>query len=186
MSTVTGEELSQDAVFDILSNSRRRFLLSRLQQRGEPVALVDLADEIAAWENDTTVDELTDKQSKRVYVSVYQTHVPKLESTGLIEYDSESGLIELTQAARQINGYMPEGDDDETPWHLYYAGLAISSALFYVLVAAEVAIFGALSLSIAGILIVSGFVALSVTHYVRSKRNGQRVDEIPVSNGHER
>lgn len=175
--------MSQDVVFDVLSNSRRRFLLSRLQERNEPVELVELANEIAAWENETTVDELTDKQSKRVYVSVYQTHVPKLESVGLIEYDPDTGLISLAPKARQIDQYMPSEESEGRPWHRYYAGLAVLSAGFYVLVVSEIAVLDALSTSIAGVIIVSAFVALSVTHYVVSTKEKRKVNDIPVRNG---
>lgn len=171
--------MTQDTVFEILSNSRRRFMLSYLHEHDGPVDLMDLANEIAAWENDTTVDELTDKQSKRVYVSVYQTHVPKLVSTGLIEYDSDSGLIELSDRADEIDRYMPDGDD-ERPWHLYYAGLAVASAVFYGAVALGVPVFAALSTAVAGIAVVVAFAVLSTVHYVQRNRNNRIVEEIPV------
>ncbi|WP_435346392.1 DUF7344 domain-containing protein [Haloarchaeobius sp. HRN-SO-5] len=182
MSESEGEELSQDVVFDILSNSRRRFILSHLQQQDEPVGLMELANRIAAWENDTTVDQLTDKQSKRVYVSVYQTHVPKLESTGLIDYDPDTGLIRLSEQAKEIDRYMPNDDTTETPWHRYYIGLAIAAAGFYALVALNVPVFGAISTTIAGLVIVGAFAGLSVAHYIQSSRNHQNLDEIPVEN----
>lgn len=182
MSGTEGEELTQDVVFDILSNSRRRFILSRLQERDEPVELMELANEIAAWENDTTVEELTDKQSKRVYVSVYQTHVPKLEATGLIEYDSDTGLIVLADRAREIDRYMPDRDDDEPPWHRYYAALAGASALFFLLVVANVSVFGALSTSAAGVIIVGAFAMLSTVHFITSRRRNSQMDSVPVEN----
>ncbi|WP_440991892.1 DUF7344 domain-containing protein [Haloarchaeobius baliensis] len=183
MSGTEGEGLTQDVVFDILSNSRRRFILSRLQERDEPIELMDLANEIAAWENDTTVEELTDKQSKRVYVSVYQTHVPKLESVGLITYDPDSGLIELSDSAREIDRYMPDEEEPEPPWHRYYIALAGLSAAFFLLVVANVPVFGALSTPVAGVIIVGAFAMLSTVHFVTNRRRNSEMDRIPVQRG---
>jgi len=179
MSETEGGELTQDTVFEILSNSRRRFMLSYLNEHDGPVDLMDLANEIAAWENDTTVDQLTDKQSKRVYVSVYQTHVPKLVSTGLIEYDSDSGLIELSDRAEEIDRYMPD-DEEERPWHLYYAALAIASAAFYGAVAVGIPVLELLTTAVAGVVVVVAFAVLSGLHYLQRDRNSNIVDEIPV------
>lgn len=147
------------------------------------MGLMELANEIAAWENDTTVDELTDKQSKRVYVSVYQTHVPKLESVGLIEYDSETGLIELSEEARQIERYMPEDDEESRPWYRYYVTLAALGAAFYLLVIAGAPVLEALSAWLTGVIVLTAFVGLSAAHYVMSSRRDRATDSIPVERG---
>lgn len=172
-------------MFDILSNSRRRFILSRLQERDEPIELMDLANQIAAWENDTTVEELTSKQSKRVYVSVYQTHVPKLESVGLIEYDSDTGLIELSEQARQIDRYMPDDDEEPIPWHRYYVALAGLSATLFVLVVANAPVLGELSVQLVGVLVVGAFAMLSTAHFISNRRENRTMDSIPVERGGE-
>jgi hypothetical protein len=179
MSESESEELTQDTVFEILSNSRRRFMLSYLHEHEGPVDLMDLANEIAAWENDTTVDELTDKQSKRVYVSVYQTHVPKLVSTDLIEYDSDSGLIELSDRADEIERYMPDGGT-ERPWHRYYAILAVVSAAFYAGVTVGAPVLAAIPEAVAGVVVVLAFAVLSAAHYVNSDRVRSIVEDSPV------
>jgi hypothetical protein len=179
MSESEGDELTQDTVFEILSNSRRRFMLSYLHEHDGPVKLMDLANEIAAWENDTTVAELTDKQSKRVYVSVYQTHVPKLVSTDLIEYDSDSGLIELSGRADEIERYMPDSRE-ERPWHRYYAILAVVSAAFYAGVTVGAPVLTTIPEAIAGVVVVLAFAALSVAHYVTIDRVPSIVEDSPV------
>jgi len=181
MSETEGGELTQDTVFEILSNSRRRFMLSYLNEHDGPVDLMELANEIAAWENETTVDELTDKQSKRVYVSVYQTHVPKLEATGLIDYDSDSGLIELSERASEIDRYMPD-EESERPWHRYYVGLAIASAVFYGAVALGVPVLEQLTTAGAGVVVVVvvAFAVLSGYHYFKRDKKASIVEEMPV------
>jgi hypothetical protein len=179
MSESERDELTQDTVFEILSNSRRRFMLSYLHEHDGSVDLMDLANEIAAWENDTTVEDLTDKQSKRVYVSVYQTHVPKLVSTDLIEYDSDTGLIELSERADEIERYMPDGGT-ERPWHQYYAILAVVSAAFYAGVTLGAPALAAIPEGIAGVVVVLAFAALSVAHYANTGRVRSIVEDSPV------
>lgn len=123
----TESDLSQDVVFDILSSTRRRYVLYYLRTTDGPVRLTDLAEEVAAWENETNRANITDQERKRVYVSLYQTHIPRLAEAGLVSYDKDSGQIELAAEATNIDRYL---DSTETsyPWQRIYFGLAVASA----------------------------------------------------------
>ena len=121
-------QLSQDTVFDILSNSRRRYVLYYLRQESEPIQLVDLAEHVAAWENETDVESLREQERKRVYVSLYQTHIPKLADTGLVKYDKEAGTVALTERRSTIDKHLSETEDD-IPWQLIYLSEAIIGTL---------------------------------------------------------
>lgn len=121
-------ELSRDRVFDILSSPRRRYVLHYLRTEESPIELTALAEEVAAWENDTTVEKLSSQDRKRVYVSLYQTHIPKLSEAGLIEYDSDSGDVALSNQASEIDPYMGT-ETEERPWYLYYMVLAAANVL---------------------------------------------------------
>jgi len=101
-------ELSQDVVFDVLSSSRRRYVLYYLSQREQPVELPSLAEEVAAWETESTVEDLSSQERKRVYVSLYQTHIPKLEEVGLVDYDQDTGEVSLTDQSDQIQGFLQQ------------------------------------------------------------------------------
>src|SRR6056297_1412574 len=103
MSESDQELSSLDTIFDLLSNPRRRFVLHYLKRVEEPVQLTELAAQIAAKENDVPVDELTSQQRKRAYVSLYQTHVPKLEEVGVVTYDADTGNVALTERADEID-----------------------------------------------------------------------------------
>jgi hypothetical protein len=65
MSQPADQSLSQDVVFDLLSSSRRRFVLQYLSQHEGPVAFSELANELAAWENDTEVENITERRTSR-------------------------------------------------------------------------------------------------------------------------
>jgi len=173
MSRSPSESLSQDAVFDILSNARRRFVLYYLREREEPVELGELAREIAAWENDTTVEKLTKQQRKRVYVSLYQTHIQKLAEAGIVDYDKDTGMVQLANGASQIGAYLSVEKDQEerTRWQEYYIVLAAVSGVLYALVALDVVIFGLVSELQIGLAIVIAFGSLAALHYVSSRRS---------------
>lgn len=117
------EQLSKDDIFDVLSNHRRRYALHSLKQRDGAVALGDLAEEIAAWENGVSVAELTAADRKRVYTALQQFHLPKMDKTGIVEFGS-SGIVTLTEAADSLDVYLDVVTEDDIPWSRYYLGLS--------------------------------------------------------------
>lgn len=168
MST-TESELSQDVVFDILSSPRRRYVLYYLRSTGEPVQLTSLAEKVAAWENDVDPADITDQERKRVYVSLYQTHIPRLADAGFIEYDKESGQIAPADRTARIDRYL-ESPDTEWPWQTIYLLLAAASAF----VLAMTALVDVIPELLAAAIVVTGVVVVVVAHFLRrqSKRNG--------------
>jgi DNA-binding transcriptional ArsR family regulator len=91
-------ELDETALFDLLSSSRRRNIIRILQSEQSPIQFTNLVENVAAKENNVPVSELTSKDRKRYYVSLYQTHVPKLEEAGLVDYDQESREVSLNKS----------------------------------------------------------------------------------------
>lgn len=94
-----------DAI-DILSCTRRRWVIEFLagQRSDEKITISHLSEQIAAMENDCTVKELSSKQRERVYVSLYQTHLPKVDS--IIDYNRDRGTITPTEAPAHLwNAY---------------------------------------------------------------------------------
>lgn len=162
--TTATEELSPDLVFDILSNTRRRMVLYYLRQYGGSATVQELAKEIAALENDVAVEALTRQQQKRVYVSLYQTHLPKLEETGIVESD-ESGEVSLTERAGEIDSYLTSSGEEEYPWQRHYLVLAAVGALLFVLVAVGAPVFEAVPMVALGVLLMVGFAVSSVVQY---------------------
>jgi DNA-binding transcriptional ArsR family regulator len=167
------EKLSRDRVFDILSSPRRRYVLYYLREYGGPVELTDLAEELAAWENDTTVTEISPQARKRVYVSLYQTHVPKLDEAGLIEYDSDSGELRLSDQGSVVDPYL--GTESEgRPWYKYYLGLTLTSLVFSVVVLGGIA---QVSFSVLIGAIVGAFLMLTAAHTAASLQSDNAESE---------
>lgn len=99
-------QLSDDAVFGLLKNQRRRDTLRFLNEHGGTSTLSELAEHIAAKENDIEVRQLSSDQRKRVYIGLYQCHLPKLDSADVIDFDKNRGDVELRPAASQLVPYI--------------------------------------------------------------------------------
>lgn len=181
MPTDQGEEdsesLSQDLVFDLLSSPRRRFVLHYLRSESDTIALTALADEVAAWEYETPVEELTDQERKRAYVSLYQTHVPKLADAGIVEYDQDSGAVTLAARADVVDAYLPRTQERKIPWEFVYPSLTVVCVVLFVAALAEIGPLVSFSTTMAGILILLLFGITSFIHLV-SVRHDER--QLPI------
>lgn len=151
----------ENTLFTVLSSQRRRQLLRLLHQRGGQQELADLAAHVAAAEMSASVDELNPADRKRVYISCYQTHLPRLVEAGFVEYDASTGIIQHTDNLSDVGPYLGWESDTPLP-HRYHLGLALASFVFYVGVLLDVPLFGTLSLTVAGLVVVVAFVGLSV------------------------
>lgn len=170
----SGEEsLTQDVVFDVLSSARRRYVLHLLKTEGE-MELTELAEHVAAQENDTTVEELTKQQRKRVYVSLYQTHVPKLEDAGLVEYDQETSMVNLRSQAADIDQYLG-ANEQAFPWQYVYLALAGIGLGLVLLSNANVWIFAGLSQGDVAITLVVGLLLVAAVHVIVWTQGGSDV-----------
>lgn len=133
MESATGNSLgrsslSRDDVYEILSNPRRRYALHYLKHGNEETDLSTLAEQVAAWENEKPLSEVTSKERHLVYTSMQQNHLPKLERAGIITHDS--GDIELTEEAESLDVYLDIVPENSIPWAEYYLGLgAVAAAL---------------------------------------------------------
>lgn len=165
-------ELSEKVIFDVLSSERRRFVLAYLLEGDGTATLNELARELGAREYETSPDELTDTQRRRLYVSLYQTHVPKMEHYDIVEYDADSGLVSATELARKVNRYCGPCTADGPPWTLVYLGL---STAWLVLIAAsilEIGVLGAVDGTVLSLSVVLSFGLLALLHRIVQERDG--------------
>jgi hypothetical protein len=121
--------LTLDTIFEILKNQRRRYVLRYLREaEGESVQLNELADQVAAWENDKAVGLVSSSERKRVYVGLYQCHLTKMDDSGVIDFDQYRGSVEIRPAIEQLYEYIdfgPESDETTGPsWGRLYTGAA--------------------------------------------------------------
>jgi hypothetical protein len=99
------ESVPLDTLFSILSNERRRLALHTLRHESEPMDRRDLAETVAALENGKERADVTPTERKRVYVSLHQHHLPKLEDAGAVVCDASK--VSVGTNADAIVSYLP-------------------------------------------------------------------------------
>lgn len=132
MDTDSDRSLSQAEIHDVLRNDRRREVLTVLQDREGDVSIRELAEHIAAIESGEDPPPRNLRQS--VYVSLHQTHLPKLDDLGIVDYDTNSKTVHLRERSGAIEPYMGtvEPAVDRVPAWAYLAvgvvGMALAGA----------------------------------------------------------
>ncbi|MCU4752493.1 hypothetical protein OB919_10915 [Halobacteria archaeon AArc-curdl1] len=130
----TAKRFSMDEIFHLLQNERRRMVLRYLRGTEGPVRMRDVAEQVAAWEHHTTVEQLTSTQRQRVYIPLYQSHLKKLDKAGVIEYQQDRGIVERKPLADQVDQYLEiepttESTDENggqgPEWGDYYIGTTV-------------------------------------------------------------
>ncbi|WP_435099569.1 DUF7344 domain-containing protein [Halorubrum sp. N11] len=119
------EELTKDEVFEVLSSSRRRQILYHLHRRGGRADLRSLARDTATEETDETDETVDSDVVKRFYISLYQTHIPKLEQVGLVQYDGDDKTVTLTDRVDDVARVLNEDTEPDRQWPVYYGALAL-------------------------------------------------------------
>lgn len=105
------QAIAKDDAFHLLQNARRRAVLRYLRAHAdqERFRMRDLAEEVAAWEHNTTVRQLTSDERQRVYIGLYQSHLPKLDDYGVIEYNQPRGVVEQTALLGALAPFLEDG-----------------------------------------------------------------------------
>lgn len=164
------ERLPLDIIFEILKNRRRRRVLHHLNEREEDsIDLGSLAEHVAALENDKSIAALTSGERKRVYVGLYQCHLPKMNDAGVVDFDRNRGTIELGENADQLDEYLDIDVGDERPWPGYYLGITLVGAGLFLIGQAGIAPIGWLA-PVAVLAMVVAIAACAVLH-ARTRRD---------------
>ncbi|RBI60827.1 hypothetical protein DMJ13_16950 [halophilic archaeon] len=165
----TPTELSKDKIFHILQTQRRRDALRYLKNNDGSVEMRALAEQVAAWENDTTVAALASDERQRVYIALYQSHLPKLDKEGVIDYNQSRGIVERGSLADQFDPYLEARSDDNSKadddadkqWFRYYHWATAASAGTLAATWLGLPFVGSLTSSVLGALVVCVYAAIA-------------------------
>ncbi|WP_411965420.1 ArsR family transcriptional regulator [Haloferax sp. YSMS24] len=133
MATSPDTELSETRIHEVLSNDRRRMAIEFLQDGN--MTLRELAERIAEAETGESPPPRNIRQS--AYVSLQQTHIPKLDELDIVEYDEESKEVALAEAG-DVTVYMEVVPEGELSWSEYYAALSALGLVLMVAVTVDV------------------------------------------------
>jgi hypothetical protein len=115
----TRGEFGWNEVFELLQNQRRRQVLRYLRENEAPVRIGELAEHIAAKECDKEPRRVSSQERKRVYVGLYQCHLPKMDDRDAVDYNKPRGVLEPGDKFPLFETYLPDeagrgGQDEET------------------------------------------------------------------------
>ncbi|MFC5134025.1 MULTISPECIES: DUF7344 domain-containing protein [Haloferacaceae] len=168
-SNATGEKLTEDEIFDVLSNRRRRFVIHALKRTEEPLDVSDLSTHVTAWELDVDPKEVEYEDRRNVYSTLQRTHLPKLEEKDIVEVDEEN-RVRPTPALENLDIYIEALGSKEIPWSLYYVGLASVAVSLLLAVATNTPGFGVFTPLDVGVFIATTFGVSAVVHHVVGRR----------------
>ena len=164
------DDLSEDDVFEMLSNRRRRFVIHALKRAEEPVDVSELSTHVTAWERGVEPDAVKYEDRRNVYSTLQRTHLPKLEEKNVVRVDEETNLVEPTPTLDDLDVYIEVLRGREIPWSLYYFGLAVLAALVLFGVAIGVPGLAALDGTTAAVFVVTAFTVSALLHYHYGER----------------
>ncbi len=175
----SNSQLTENDLFELLSNQRRRYILHTLMRDWCAVTVGDLSQEIAAWEDDVDYEAVTSSDRKRVYTALRQAHLPKMDKAGVLSFDKDRGIVEPTPALEDIEIYMDVVHGQGIPWSDYYLVLTgISGALFAAAVL-QAPLFGDLTMVSWGAFVIVVFAVSSLAHRYYSQKNRLGIQETP-------
>ncbi|WP_297089768.1 hypothetical protein [Thermococcus sp.] len=102
----------------ILGNDRRMLMIEYLKEKEGRAELRELVEYIAEREGDTNR-----RHRKSVYVSLVQTHIPKLEREGVITFNH--GVVTLLKIPEDVTVYMEVVNKHDISWSTFYMGTSI-------------------------------------------------------------
>lgn len=122
--------LEEDTVFDLLGNERRRASLKQLIDTQGEMPVGELARDVA--EDIVEESSPTDDVQRSVYISLCQSHLPKLDRASIVEYDDEVKTVEPGPTFEEVEPYLEHPPIEQRPWGWH---LAVSLGTVLVLVA---------------------------------------------------
>lgn len=159
--SVADATLSEERLFDLLGNERRRSCLQCLTDLEGTIAVQDLATRVAERVSDDETSPSAIRDS--VYISLCQNHLPKLHDAGVVEYDSEAKTARrgptfpAVERHLQVDAADP-ADGDETPYYLLASVVTV-----FVLAIATYAVPGTLPYAVPALLVLHSGAALAMS-----------------------
>lgn len=124
------EPVPHGAIFDILRNERRRRVLAYLDEQDGYATLGEMAERLAAIENGKPESQITSQERKRLYVGLYQCHLPRMDDAGAIEFNDDRGVVEANSHTESFLEHLPDDDaaGRDSQWPLGYLAISVLGA----------------------------------------------------------
>lgn len=88
----------------IVSNEQRRLSIVQIERADGPLPLRELATRVAVAElNRDDREQLGAQERKRVYISLMQTHIPRLHTLGAVSFDEDNSTVGMSDATSPLS-----------------------------------------------------------------------------------
>lgn len=84
-----------DILFELLKDPRRRIVIRVLGDQ-EEIEVSDLVEQVIREQTGTGSEE-DRKEFKKHYVALWQTHLPKIDMAGLIDFDEDENIVQVKE-----------------------------------------------------------------------------------------
>jgi len=172
------QTLSEEDVFTLLSNRRRRFVIHALKQSNGDIEIADLAEQVTAWERDLDPEDVDYKDRRNVQTTLKRTHLPTLAEAGVIRFVDDH-TVEPTATLAEVDVYVEVLTGHEIPWSLYYTGLSGLSLLLLLANVGGMPMINAFSPIDIALFTVVVFAVSAVAHHIIGKRMQLGSDNLP-------
>ncbi|QSG02852.1 DUF7344 domain-containing protein [Natranaeroarchaeum sulfidigenes] len=95
-STERERPISPDRLLSAVANEHRRAILNSLTTASDKTLEHDaLVDRVADRVGDENAERASDEHRQRIRIALHHTHLPKLEELRIIDYETETGLVQF-------------------------------------------------------------------------------------------
>lgn len=95
--SLTIEDQSPDTIFTLLSDQRRRYVVTALSEQEPPIALHDLVRQVVALETETEPNDISADTIDQAATTLHHVHLPQLDDANIITYDTETNTVTSVQ-----------------------------------------------------------------------------------------
>lgn len=171
--------ISEKTIIEAIRNQRRRYALYYLYTQYGSVDLDELVTQVAAWETCSPPEEVRSSQRRSVYTSLYQTHLPRLEKNGLVNFDRDRNRVEDYLGETGFRLLLHDNSHTTIAWYRVYLVLSVGSAVLFGLFHFHVSSVGVLPLRAAVGTVLVLFTLVSVLHWYDVYRWRCRTENMP-------
>lgn len=163
----------------VVLNRRRRYALYHLYESSGPVALEDLARQVAAWERVTTPEEVACEYAESVRSSLRRTHLPYLAESGFVAYDDCRDVVAGRVEDPEVAVFLANDPRTTVTWYRVYLALTAVSAVLLGLVWLDMPPFDRISPIVAAALVVGLFTIASLAYWYDVYRWRRQTEDRP-------
>ncbi|WP_224270174.1 DUF7344 domain-containing protein [Haloprofundus salinisoli] len=95
-----------DAVFKVLCDPRRRYVLYHLQTCRYPATLLEVAEQVAAWEYKCNPEQIPEETIEQIRADLHHSHLPKLADAAIVDYDADANVVTMGECTRPLDEFL--------------------------------------------------------------------------------